>query len=1057
MIKRILIIILTFFSIIIKAYGQSYYFNHYEVEHGLSHNTVLSSLQDRNGFIWFGTSDGLNRFDGYTFKVFKHARTDPNSIGNNKIHSLHEDKRGIIWIGTNEGMFTYNPLTENFIRFKEAGRMEIIDINIDQHGVLWFISDFTLNSFNFESKQLRTYNKESFFHATSICITERNELWIGTVNGKIQKYNRSTNTFKAFDVFSKSKVTDLKYITKIIDSNKGFLLIGTAKQGLKSFNLSTSNYKDLLSFDENHLELYVRNIIQYSKDEFWIASENGIYIYNLKDKKFKNLKKQYNNPWYISDNAIYSLLKDDEGGLWAGTYFGGINYFPKGYTPFKKYFPMNGANSLSGNAVREIHPDNYGNLWIGTEDGGLNKLNLESGAFSHYKSSGIASETSNNNIHGLLVTGDTLWIGSFEQGLDLMNIKTGKNIQHFSSPKSFQSNFIYDIIQTSNDQIILATGKGLYKYNSRNSTFSVIKNVPDYLFYTSIFEDSKGNIWVGTLRDGLYTFNLNSDTANLYKHETENINSLSNNRINSIFEDSYKNIWIATEGGLCKLDKNGQTFKTYSTENNFPSNLIYSILEDNNLNLWITTSKGLVFLNPVTEEQQVFTVANGLLSDQFNYNSSYKAPDGRIYFGSVKGMISFNPNEFLRDTYIPSVFITGFQVYNQELEINRNGSPLTKSITFTDTVILKSNQSSFSIDFAALSFTSPKMTNYVYKMEGLDKDWTYLNTNRKAFFTKLPPGNYTFRVNAYNSSKSRQGKEAKLVIQILPPFWKSSLAYFIYFITGSLLIFYVMQHIKQKNQRKLILMGHQKEKDLYNAKIDFFTNIAHEIRTPLTLIKGPMEKIIKKSEEIPAIKNNLIIMERNTDRLLELTNQLLDFRKTEKDGFMLSFLNVNISEVLTSTFSLFKSAAEQKNIEFKLYIPSTPVYGFIDNESFQKIISNLLNNAIKYAESKILVILKYKENDKYFEIEFKNDGTIIPNHMKDKIFDAFFRLNELSSSLGSGLGLALVRSLTHLNNGTITLKESEEKLNVFILHLPIHQNNEYTSDTSPDKNTINYE
>ena len=1038
----------------IYANAQDYYFKHYQTENGLSHNAVFASLQDRNGFLWFGTMDGLNRFDGYNFKVFRRLPNDPTSIGNNNIRCLTEDKNGKIWVGTNEGLFIYDPMTESFQQFKEGKSMEILDIKFDLNGNLWFIGNFDLFTYNYKHKQLKTYSKNRFFEATEICVTKNNSIWVGTHDGKIQRYNWQDDNFETFNIFSNPKNTSLKLVTKILDTNNGYLLIGGAKQGLKSFNLDTYESTNLLTNHETDNDLYVKDIIQYSENEYWIASENGLYIYNAITNTFKNLKKQYNNPWYLSDNAIYTLLKDKEGGLWIGTYFGGVNFYPKDYTPFEKHFPISGENSLTGNAVREIHPDQYGNLWIGTEDGGLNKLDTTTNKFSNFKAGDKPEEIANNNIHGLLLTGDTLWIGNLEQGLDLMNIKTGKVIKHYSSPEAFGSNFILAILQTSDKKILLVSARGLYIYHPEQKKFSLVKNVPEYIFYTSIFEDSKGNVWLGTWRDGLYTFNFKSDSSKVYKYDPNNSNSLSNNRINSIFEDSNKNIWVATEEGLSKLNKDLQSFRRYTTLNNFPSNLIYMIMEDENLNLWITTSKGLVYLNPVTQEQRVFTKANGLLSDQFNYNSAYKGPNGKMYFGGVKGMISFNPKSFLRNTNIPPVFITGFQVYNKELKIASDGSPLTKSIMFTDTIVLKSQQSSFSIDFAAISYTSPTMTEYAYKMEGLDKDWTYLKTNRKAFFTELPPGVYTFKVNAYNSSGTRRGKEAKLTIEILPPFWKSHLAYSLYAIILTLVIICGFRRyhftLKLKNKRKLIEIANKKEKDLYNAKIDFFTNIAHEIRTPLTLIKGPMEKIMDKAQEIPSIKNNLIIMDRNTNRLLELTNQLLDFRKTEKDGFITTFSRVDISDILQDVYSRFKPTAKQKKLIFNISMPSKPIYAVLDKESLEKIISNLISNAIKYADKEILITLKLigGENNTHFEIKVKNDGYLIPNSMSDKIFEAFFRLPESKPSFGTGLGLPLSRSLAQLQNGTLTFNPSDNNLNVFILILPLQQNQDQQYDNT---------
>ena len=522
---------------------------------------------------------------------------------------------------------------------------------------------------------------------------------------------------------------------------------------------------------------------------------------------------------------------------------------------------------------------------------------------------------------------------------------------------------------------------------------------------------------------------------------------MSSDRVNSLFEDSNKNLWLATEGGLCKFDTATASFKRYTTANGFPTNFILSLLEDDKKNLWISTSKGLVCFNPATEQVTIYTKANGLLNDQFNFSSAYKDLQGRMYFGSVKGFISFHPGEFLKSNYTPLVYITGFQVNNKELAINKNGSSLERSITYTEKIDLAYDQSTFSIDFASLSYSAPEMSEYAYKMEGLDNDWTYLKTNRKVYFTDLSPGTYTFKVKAASSNNDWNVKESSLTIEILPPWWASNWAFVLYTAAILALIYFFTnayhQRIKEKNRRKIEQLEIAKEKELYEAKIDFFTNVAHEIKTPLTLIKGPLEKVIKKAGDIPEIRDSLRIMEKNTVRLVDLTNQLLDFRQTEIKGFSLNFTKENIAELIEDTFIGFKPLAEQKNLQFTLGSLPPKLYAFIDTEAFNKILTNVFSNAVKYAKSKVEVyVLPLKEGDKTFTIEVKNDGYIIPYEMKEKIFEPFFRLKETEKQKGTGIGLALSRSLTQLHKGVLDLKEPENNMNVFFITMPVHQDEE---------------
>ena len=1043
-----IVVVLLFFGQSLS--GQSYYFRNYQVESGLSHNSVICTLQDKQGFLWFGTKDGLNRFDGYTFKVFRSDPNDSSSIGSNFIQALYES-RDKLWIGTDKGLYAYDEKTEKFSLLKVTTNSYIRDIIEDNKGNLWFIAGFTLYRYN-ESKQvLQPYETNKYFLATSLCTTPDGTLWISSTAGTLNKYDAAHDFFISFDVFEHSPPAATNWIETLYPAGQESIMVGTQSQGFKLFDSRQATYRDILTSDSDNSSLFVRDFVQSSTNEYWVATEAGIYIYDLEHGIIANLKKSYNNPYSISDNAIYTLHKDREGGIWAGTYFGGVNYYPKQYTPFEKFYPKIGENSISGNAVREICQDQWGNIWIGTEDAGLNKFNPKTGIFTNFKPAGQDRGLSHYNIHGLLANGNELWIGTFHQGLDVMDIQTGKIIRHYSAgPQegALKSDFVYSILKTRSGQILVGTSAGIFQYNAERDSFDPLPAFPEH-YYTILFEDSEGVLWAGTYRDGLYFYAPDSKQKGFYKNEPGNPNTLSNNAINGIFEDSNKNLWITTEDGLNIFNKKEKRFKSINVQEGLPSNVTYRVLEDKLKKIWISTSKGLVWYDQYTGDMVVYNKAHGLLSDQLNYGSSYMDADGIIYFGTVKGLMRFDYTKFLKNTYIPPIYITGFQVHNQELPVNKDQSPLKNSITFTEKIVLNHNQTSFSLDFAALSYTAPGMAEYAYKMSGLDKEWTYLKTNRKVYFTELPPGNYTFQVKASNSSGLWNEKAASLEIEILPPFWASSWAYAFYTLVGLSLVLlgvtYYHRIAQRKSLRRIKLLESEKEKEIYQAKIEFFTNVAHEIRTPLTLIKGPLENVIRVAADHPEIKDSLRIMNKNTTRLLDLTNQLLDFRKTETKGFSLNFVKVNISELVEETYYRFKPAAEQKNLSYKLNLPDTPLFAFVDKEAFTKILSNLLNNALKYADSRVQVnFMPLSPTDKDFVIEIWNDGHLIPHEMKQKIFEPFFRLKQSENEIGTGIGLSLSRSLAELHKGTLELKQAENDLNIFILCLPLHQENEFT-------------
>jgi signal transduction histidine kinase/streptogramin lyase len=810
------------------------------------------------------------------------------------------------------------------------------------------------------------------------------------------------------------------------------------KEGIKIFHIATGIYQDLPVLNDDKTQVFAKDFMRYSDSEYWIATESGVIIYNITNGTFVTLKREYNNSYSLSDNAINTLVRDNEGGIWAGTRFGGISYYAYPYSHFEKYYSKDNRHSIGGNGVHEICPDKRGNIWIGTEDGGLNKMNRTTGEFRHFIPDGKPGSITYSNIHGLLVTGDELWIGTYQYGLDRMNLKTEKVIRRYKSGKnSFKSNFIVHLFQASNGDILVGSWEGLYKYNAISDDFSL---VPGFAFQTqSILEDKNGLLWICTLGNGVFTLDPKTGAVENFRNDPDDATSLSSNMVNGQFLDSRGDMWFATESGLCRYDFLSRSFINYTTKDGLPSNFLFKILEDSRQNLWISTTRGLVRFDPVSKTFKSFSTANGLLNDQFNWNSAFKDSSGRMYFGSVKGMISFIPERLTINSIEPPVYITGIQVDNNDILIDAAGSPLKKSISYTDKIQLGYKQSTFSIDFAGLSYISPDMNEYAYKMDGLDKDWTRLKSRRKAYFTELPAGDYIFRVKGSNNSGIWNSKEATLKITILPPFWASNWAYFSYVLAALILMRLIIRHyhkrVSEKNRRRIEQIQHEKDTELYRNKIEFFTNIAHEIRTPLTLIQGPMEDILCHAEEVPGIRTNLKIMERNTNRLLDIANQLLDFRQTEVKGFSLHFGETDVAELLSDLHASFRPLAIQHGLQFSLDLPHAHFSAMVDADSLQKIIGNLYSNAIKYAATKVLVRFAVLDDEGKFRVEFKNDGYLVPYNMRDKIFEPFFRMTETSNQKGTGIGLAISKTLAELNKGTLKLEHPVDGMNVFVLEL----------------------
>lgn len=1011
--------------------GQPYYFRHYQVENGLSNNTVYCSIQDNKGFLWFGTKEGLNRFDGYRFKLFNSEADNNNKLRKDFVYCLLPDDKENLWVGTQGGVYRFDYAKERLIRVLSLP--EINDLQMDRKGQLWFRSITTVCRYNVSTGKLTTFPTETNIHSTALCMSANGDMWFGTADGHLKRFDPNTQSFTGPNVFEHSPQMPTCFIKKIYPAGNNAIFVGTTCQGIKLYNTVTNTYSDLLIYSADKTTIYVRDILKYTDDEYWFATESGIFIYNTITRQFTNLKKKFSDPYSLSDNAVYTICKDREGGIWAGTFFGGVNYYPKQFTPFTKYYPDRTSQTISGNAVREMSEDGDGNLWIGTEDAGLNKLNLRTGAFTHFKPTGTPTGIAYHNIHGLMVLGNEVWIGTLDHGLDIMDRHTGKVIKHYGSELTncaFRNNFIVTLLQSRRGDIYVGSGQGIYLYKKSTDNFEWLKETPDGHFISCITEDHAGIIWTGTHDRGLLYYDPPTRQWGQLINNPADTNSLSIDDINAVCEDSKQNLWIATEGGgLCKLDVSRKHIKRYSTQNGMPSNFVFKVVEDNNQQLWITTSKGLVRLDPVSQHMTLYTKANGLLYDQFNYNSGYKDASGKLYFGCIKGMISFRPEDFDSSKIIPPVYITGFQVHNKELLIEKEHSPLKQSILYTHSITLPYDGSSFSIDFAALSYTSPEITEYKYTMEGLDKNWTYLSTNRKVYFTNLAPGQYTFRLTA--ATNGRWSQEKLLHIIITPPFYNTWWAWLIYSTVVVSLVYLIIQHYHKRSQEK-------KEKEIYEAKFEFFTNVAHEIRTPLTLIKGPVENLMEKIHELPDIKDDVNMMERNTNRLMTLVTQILDFRQTEAKGFSLDFTRVNITDLLQEVYTSFQPLAKKRNLQYTLILPDTPVVAFVDEDALNKILYNLFSNAVKYADKQITAQLcPVQKDDSYFTFEIANDGVTVPVAMRELIFEPFYRIKENIKQKGTGIGLTLARSLTLLHQGQLYVKENSFELNIFVLKLPL--------------------
>jgi len=1026
--------------------AQSFYFKNYQPHDGLSNSSVKCITQDTQGFLWLGTRNGLNRFDGNQFKIFRHNASDPTSIGSSSILSILTDSKGILWVGTTRGTYCYNPVKENFQSFDRIPIGEVNAIH-EYAGFIWLLSTGKLYRYNPYTTEIVPFdqNKNTLVAITS---SKKGGLWTTDINSTIERYQVNEGKFVqiALKKTNRKALANTKTVYAINDS---LLMVGTINSAYL-FDFKNGTLKNLFANHYQKKVIQANCIIQQTESVYWIGTETGIYTYNIHTGQSQHIKKDLLNPFAISDNAVLNFYRDREDNIWFGTFFGGFNQYSNQFDNFKKYLYGFGKSALSGNIVHDIKKDSYGNFWIGTEDGGLNKIDGQTQQIQHFVANGKKGSIAHNNVHGLATIGDELWVGSTTHGLDILNVKTGKLKKHYDRIGSgpLQSSFAVCIFKSRDNSMFVGTDRALYSYNKHSDSFDLL---PIKAWIQGIYEDEYGILWVNTYGSGVYQYNRGTGEIQHLSSEQGKRNTLVNNYVNGLFEDSKKNLWFCTESGLSKYRRDGH-FTNYLTESGLPSNQVFKVLEDDNNSIWISTGGGLVRLDGNLPHMVIYTSRDGLPADQFNYNSAFKDKDGTLYFGTIKGMVSFNPTKSIKNSFIPPIFISDIQINNESIPVRENGI-LKQSISLSKEIQLSYNSSNISFNIAALSFVSPKSNAYRYIMEGYDKGWTDITGNQKIYYNKLPPGTYTFRFKGANNNGIWNPTEKELRIVVSPPWWLSSWAYFAYFFAVSTIVLLILRYyfllIKANNAQKMDNYERKKEQEVYNLKLEFFTNLAHEIRTPLTLIKMPLEKIIRTRQFTDSeTASDLALMEKNTSRLIRLTNQLLDFRKAETNNMSLIFTKTDINSLLSDVFNDLNSLAKEKLLHYDLSLPRITLTAFVDEEALRKILTNLIHNGIKYADNHVHIkLLPFNSDDIMFNIEFRNDGEIIPFDKREKIFEPFYRLNESDKDTGTGIGLPLSRSLVELHQGSLSLVYTEEHRNIFLLSLPIFQ--EQSLDIKP--------
>lgn len=1058
-----------------RVYAEQFRFIHYEIEDGLSSNTVRSILQDSQGFMWFGTENGLNRFDGYTFKTFFNNPNDSTTLGNNYVYALLEDKKGTLWIGTDDGVYLYQPEKETFSFFAaqtEKGvsiRSHIYAIKEDKKGNVWFATHSQgIFFYNTDSGSLTQYVSDGSDETldsnriTTLFTDDKGNVWASTSLNSfyIYQFDAQKNQFARFPL-----QTDTEFSVHIIkEDHYGNLWLGTWENGIYKVDKQSGKVEKYLHPKKANGVRHIHEVTEYEPGILLIGSDDGLTYFNTHTAKTMQMTATEFNDGSLSNKFIYPIFKDKEGGLWVGTYYGGVNYCAPHKDNIEGYAHSKYKNSVNGNIISKFCEDPHGNIWIGTDDGGLSHFDTSTKTFTNYMPEPGKNSLSYHNIHALFLDDNKLWIGTYTGGLNVLDLKTGLFKLYEANPNDQHSldgsNSIYSMYKDKDGNLWLGSMNMILRYNKDTDNFSRMHNTE--ITTIDIIQDKHGCLWFGTWGKGIFHYNPQTDEWKQLVHQAKDKNSIPNNQVNCFYLDENDRLWIGTDDGLCYYNFSDSTFNRLPLS--IPNLTIRNIIKERN-SLWIATANGLVTYNLDSGDTHIFLKKDGLQSNQFNIKAGLLSSSGYLYLGTTNGFNVIDPRLVFENKYIPPVVITNLQIFNQNVEIGKDDI-LSKSIGYTKEIGLNYKQNVFSLEYAALSYSVPSKNMYKYKLEGFDKDWNIVGNQRKATYTNLPAGKYVFRVVASNNDGSWNDEGASLAITIHPPFWKTKLAYALYvlFLLGAVgSLFYIMRkRTEQRHNKRLHELRVEKEKELHDAKINFFTLIAHEIRTPVSLIIGPLEKIMDSAYTFPqAIEDDLKIINRNSQRLLALVNQLLDFRKAEKGAFIINFSQQNIYELLQNIYDRFKPVAEQKGITFTLNTDDKALFAVIDTEAITKVISNLLTNALKYAQNRIQI--ECTSNNNYVIIKVTDNGRGIEEKEQKSIFRPFYQIAQ-SHKPGTGLGLSLVKSLVDAHKGMVEVDSTPGQFTCFTVTIPKEQpgfmpatdKNERIADTTstatePDK------
>lgn len=1021
-------------------------FSYISINEGLSQSTVFSIDQDKRGNMWFATYDGVNKYDGYAFTVYQHNEDDPNSIANDISRIVKTDSQGRVWIGTRDGLSRYDEekdIFQNFFYEKKGKHLQVNGIEEISPEQLLISTPEGLIMFDIKESKFIDDSFSTAMHKTiaSTLYRQGDLIYIGTPTDGLYNYSITQKTFEKV-----IPILGTKQIQAILQQSPTRIWVATEGAGLFLINPKTKEIKNYLHSPSNPKSIssnYIRSLAMDSQNRLWIGTFNDLNIYHEGTDSFASYSSNPVENGSLSQRSVRSIFMDSQGGMWLGTYFGGLNYYHPIRNRFKNIRNIPYKNSLSDNVVSCIVEDKDKNLWIGTNDGGLNLYNPITQRFTSYtlqedeNARGIGS----NNIKAVYVDEkkSLVYIGTHAGGLSILH-RNGGQVENFNQRNSQLVNEnVYAILPDGEGNLWLGTLSALVRFNPEKRSFTTIEKEKDGTpvvskQITTLFRDSHKRLWIGG-EEGVSVFQ--QEGLDIQKASILPVSNVTKLFTNCIYEASNGVIWVGTREGFYCFNEKDKQIKRYNTTNGLPNNVVYGILEDSFGRLWLSTNRGISCFNPESEKFRNFTESDGLQSNQFNTSSYCRTSVGQMYFGGINGITTFRPELLLDNPYTPPVVITKLQLFNKVVRPDDETGILTKNISETESITLKSWQTAFSIEFVVSNYISGQHNTFAYKLEGYDKEWYYLTDSRTVSYSNLPQGTYQFLVKAANSDGKWNPIPTALEIIVLPIWYKTWWALLIFFATFVGFITFVFRFFWMRKSMEAQLEIERRDKEhqeeINQMKMRFFINISHELRTPLTLILTPLQEIINKISD-RWTRNQLEYIQRNANRLLHLVNQLMDYRRAELGVFELKAKKGNAHQLIQDNFLFYDKLARHKKITYTLHSELEDKEVLFDANYLELIVNNLLSNAFKYTESGQSITVTLKEENGWLLLQVSDTGIGIPINKQGKIFERFYQIE--SEHVGSGIGLSLVQRLIELHHGRIELDSEENKGSTFSVYLP---------------------